>query len=83
MNVKPNVELSWHTHPVINAGVLVKGELTVITKEGKERIIVPGEAVAEVLGTVHKGINKGNEPVEIIVFYAGVSGTPLTVNEEE
>ena len=33
--VPPGSILPLHTHPVINAGVLIKGELTVVTKTGK------------------------------------------------
>ena len=35
ITIPPGVELPLHHHPVINAGVLLKGELTVITKDNK------------------------------------------------
>ncbi len=79
ITVQPNVELPWHTHPVINAGVMVKGKLTVITKSGEKHELAAGDTIVEVISKIHRGINNGTEPAEIIVFYAGVVETPLTV----
>jgi len=78
ITVQPNVELPWHTHPIINAAVMVKGKLTVITQSGEKHELVAGDAIVEVIGKIHRGINNGTEPAEIIVFYAGVVDTPLT-----
>ncbi len=82
ITVMPNVELPWHTHPTINAGVMIKGKLTVITKSGEENELVAGDAIVEVTGKIHRGVNNGDVPVEIIVFYAGVVDTPLTIKVE-
>jgi len=35
----------------------------------------------EVMHTWHYGINEGKAPAEILVFYAGVQGRPITVIE--
>jgi hypothetical protein len=35
-----------------------------------------------VVNTWHYGINEGDLPAEIIVFYAGVVDSPITVKEE-
>lgn len=83
ITVQPNVALPWHTHPVINAGVITKGQLTVITKDGEELELSAGDTIVEVVGKIHRGINKGTEPAEILVFYAGIAKTPLTVKTEE
>jgi len=82
ITVQPDVELDWHTHPVINAGVVLKGALTILTKEGQTHELSAGDAVVEVIGKIHRGINKGTDPAEIIVFYAGAASTPLTVKSE-
>ncbi|MCP4000882.1 MAG: cupin domain-containing protein [Gammaproteobacteria bacterium] len=82
ITVQPNVELPWHTHPIINAGIMVKGKLTVITKSGEKHELVAGDTIVEVTGKIHRGINNGNEPAEIIVFYAGIVKTPLTIKVE-
>ncbi|MCG8685029.1 MAG: cupin domain-containing protein, partial [Desulfobacterales bacterium] len=34
IRIPAGTTLPWHTHPVINAGVLISGELTVTTKAG-------------------------------------------------
>ncbi len=82
ITVQPNMELPWHVHPIINAGVLIKGKLTVITKDGEEHELSVGDTIVEVIGKIHRGINKGSIPAEIIVFYAGVTETPLTIRAE-
>jgi len=79
--IPPKVQLPLHQHPVINAGVLLKGELTVITKDGKTLHLKAGDPIVEVVNTWHYGINEGNDPAEIIVFYAGIQAEPITVKE--
>ena len=71
--------LPLHTHPVINAGVLIKGELTVVTKTGKTLHMKAGDPIVEVVNTWHYGKNEGTEPADIIVFYAGTKDAPITV----
>ena len=81
ITIPPKTKLPVHEHPVINAGVLLTGELTVVTENRKTLHLKAGDAIAEVVNTWHYGINEGNEPAEIIVFYAGVQGTPITIKE--
>jgi quercetin dioxygenase-like cupin family protein len=75
--------LARHKHPVINAGVLLKGELTVQTESGKTFHFKAGESLVEVVDTWHYGKNEGVEPAEIIVFYAGTDGAPITVHKPD
>jgi quercetin dioxygenase-like cupin family protein len=77
--IPPKTLLPLHKHPVINAGVLIKGELTVITEDNKILHLNAGDSIVEVVDKWHYGKNEGNEPAEIIVFYAGVQDTPITV----
>jgi len=77
--IPAKTELPLHQHPVINAGVLLKGELTVVTQDKKTLHLKAGEPIVEVVNTWHYGRNDGDEPAEIIVFYAGVKDTPITV----
>ncbi len=60
--IPPRVTLPLHQHPVINAGVLLKGELTVETKAGKTLHLKAGDPIVEVVNTWHYGKNQGNEP---------------------
>lgn len=79
ITIAPKTRLPIHKHPVINAGVLLKGELTVRTESGKTLHLKAGDPIVEVVDTWHYGFNPGKVPAEILVFYAGVKGKPLTI----
>lgn len=81
ITIPPGVQLPLHDHPFINAGVLLAGELTVITENNKTLHLKAGDAIVEVVDTWHYGKNDGDEPAEIIVFYAGIIDMPVTVKE--
>ena len=67
---------------MISVGYVLSGDLTLEKKETGERTIVhAGQALAETVLTTHRGFTT-NEPVELIVFYAGQVGVPITVDEE-
>jgi len=79
ITVPKGVQLPMHQHPVINAGIVLKGEITVTKKSGEKIILKAGDAIAEVVEQWHFGANTGEDPTEIIVFYAGVKNEPITV----
>lgn len=81
ITIPPRHTLPIHTHPVINAGVLLKGELTVTTDSGQVLHLKPYDPIVEVVDTWHYGRNDGDEPAEIIVFYAGEKGEPVTIKK--
>jgi len=81
ISIPSHVQFPLHQHPVINAGVLLQGELTVETKEGKTLHLRAGDPIVEVVNTWHYGINEGDEPAEIIVFYAGIQDKSITVKQ--
>lgn len=74
-------ELPWHTHPVINVGLMLEGRLTVITRKGEILKLKKGDPIVEVVNTWHMGRNEHEEPAVIVVFYAGVKGTALTTGK--
>ena len=76
-------KLAWHHHPVMNYGVLVQGELTIIDKDGTEKVVRAGEAVVEMVGTVHHGENRGTQPAILYMFYLSQEGLPLSVPNPE
>lgn len=82
IKIPAGAKLPMHKHPVINAGVLIKGNLTVTTEGGKVLELKAGDPIIEVVKTWHFGQNKGDEPAEIIVFYAGVKEEPITIIKE-
>ena len=79
IKIPPGAQLDVHYHPVINAGVLVKGELTVITEDNKTLHLKAGDSIVELVNKKHYGKNEGTETAEIIVFYAGIESKPITV----
>ena len=81
ITIPAKVRLPLHKHPVINAGVLLKGELTVVTEDNKTLHLKAGDSIVELVNKWHYGINEGTEPAEIIVFYAGIHGSPITVTQ--
>ncbi len=81
IEIPPKCKLPVHRHPVINAGILTKGELTVFTENNEVLHLKAGDSIIEVVEKWHYGINEGTKPAEIIVFYAGVAEKPITVNK--
>ena len=53
--IPPHATLPRHTHAVVNAGVILRGELTVVSDNGTERTFRAGEGIVELVGTVHHG----------------------------
>lgn len=76
-----NEELPMHKHDLVNIAYVKKGTLTVITDDNKEITLHEGEVLPELVGKYHYGKNTGKVPVELIVFYLGEKGTPLSVNK--
>jgi len=76
-------KLGWHHHPVMNYGVLMQGELTIIGQDGKEKVVHEGEAVVEMVNTIHHGENRGDKPVILYMFYLSQDSLPLAVQHPE
>ncbi len=81
--IPPGIRLPMHKHPVINAGVVLQGKLTVITKDGKQLTLNSGDAIVELVNKWHYGINQDTVPVKLIMFYVGEVGTPLVIKEND
>ncbi len=82
ISIPPHTDLAWHKHPEINAGVMISGKLTVITDKQDTLHLLAGDPIVEVVNTWHFGKNEGDEPVDIIVFYAGIKGKAVTILED-
>ena len=67
----------------MNHGILVQGELTIVSEDGLEKTVHEGEAVVEMVGTVHHGKNRGTKPVLLYMFYLLQDGLPLSVQHHE
>ena len=82
ITILPNTALHWHHHPVISVGYILSGNLTIQKRDtGERKILHAGNSLAETIQATHRGYTT-NEPVELVVFYAGQVGTPITINEE-
>ncbi len=68
---------------MINAGVLLEGELMVVSENQDTLLLKAGDPIVELVDKWHVGVNHGSKPAEIIVFYAGTEGTPITLLEQQ
>lgn len=81
ITIPAHTELPLHKHPIINVGYMVKGALKVVTDENKVLHLNAGDALIEVVDRWHYGVNEGDEPVEIVVFYAGVKESVYSIKK--
>ena len=79
ISIAPGARLPLHFHPVINAGVLLSGQLKIETVNGAVLHLKAGDPIIEIVNMAHYGINDGAVPAEIIVVYAGTVDQPVTV----
>jgi quercetin dioxygenase-like cupin family protein len=78
VEIAPGGETGWHLHEVPSFGLVLEGELEVQLKSGEIKHLKSGEALAEVVNTLHNGRNVGSLPVKLVVFYAGTVGQKLS-----
>ena len=83
INIGVGEKLSMHKHDIVNIAYVKKGTLTVVTEDNKEITLHEGEVLPELIGKYHYGKNSGDVPVELVVFYIGEKGSPLSVNYPE
>ncbi len=76
-------KLPWHHHPVINYGILQQGELTIVGLEGQRQVVRAGDAIVEMVGPIHCGMNTGDKPIVLDMFYLAQEGMPLAVQHPE
>ena len=78
VEIAPGGETGWHLHPGPSIGIVTKGTLEVTLKDGRVKRLEEGEALAEVVSTLHNGRNVGEGTLQLVVFYPGSVGTPLS-----
>jgi quercetin dioxygenase-like cupin family protein len=81
IRIPPGTTLEMHKHPVISAGLLLNGELTLVTETGDTTHLESGDSATEVVDQWHYGTNEGSEIAELVVFYAGVVDVPNTITQ--
>ena len=73
----------WHHHTVVNYGIVQQGELTIVCQDGTEKTFHEGEPLVEVIGTIHRGENRGRKPVILNMFYFSSPGQEITIQHPE
>ena len=73
----------WHHHTVVNYGIVQQGDLTIVCQDGSERTFHEGEPLVEVIGTIHRGENRGLKPVVLNMFYVSAPGMEITIQHPE
>ena len=81
VDLAPGAETGWHKHPVPVYAYVVSGTLAVELEDGKHLSFVAGDAIIEVVNTMHNGRNSGTVPVKLAVFYLGAEGTPNVIRK--
>src|SRR5260370_40577911 len=78
ITIPRNTALDWHQHPMINAGYVLSGKIILEEKStGERKTFQAGQALAECVNTIHRGYTTA-QPGQLIVFYAGAPGIPLS-----
>jgi len=81
VEIPPGTETGWHLHPVPAYAYILSGSVRVTVRDGDSRVFKAGEAFAEMKDQWHNGYNEGSEPVRILMFVTGQTGTAFTVRE--
>jgi quercetin dioxygenase-like cupin family protein len=82
VTVPPGGSTGWHKHPVPVYAYMLDGALTVELKNGSKYEFKKGDAILEVVNTLHNGYNQGSDPASLVVFYTGAVGVPNVVKEK-
>lgn len=81
VDLAPGSETGWHKHPVPVYAYVVSGSLSVELEDGKLLSFTAGEAIIEVVNTMHNGRNSGAVAAKLAVFYLGAEGIPNVVRK--
>lgn len=79
IEIAPGAETGWHLHQIPSFGMVLAGELEVRLQDGRVKRLKSGDALAEVVNTLHNGRSVGSVPVKLVVFYTGTVGQPLSI----
>jgi len=81
VTIPPGKETGWHKHTVPGMAYILKGTLTVETETGKKFEFKEGESFAEVIDMYHNGRNNGEDTVQLIAYFIGQKGKPITIKK--
>ena len=78
----PHTRLPMHSHPVVDARAVLRGERTIVAADGAERTFRAGEGIVELVVAAHYGETRSEEAAELVMFCAGAGNLPLSEREE-
>ncbi len=81
ITLPPGKITGWHEHEIPVFAYVLKGTLTVEFEDGKTVKFAENSSFAEVLHTVHRGINKENSDLVLLAIYLGIKGRPLSIKK--
>ena len=79
LTLDPNAELPWHTNPGVSIISVTAGALTEYHSNGCSTLHHTGTVFFESPRDVHKVVNHGLEPVEMLATFIVPVGSPLLV----
>ena len=79
--IPPGKETGWHVHTVPGFAYVIRGNLTIEMASGKKLEFKPGQSFAETIQVPHNGKNFGTDTVELIAFFIGQKGKPITIKK--
>ena len=82
ITLTPGKTTGWHEHEIPVFAYVLKGTLTVEFEDGKTIKFAENSSFAEVLHTVHRGINRENGDLVLLAIYLGIKGKPLSIKRE-
>lgn len=68
----------WHLHDHSGFAYVLSGTLRVKLSDSTSRVYKPGEAFAEVVGTLHEGTAIGSDDVRLVAFFLADSAKPVS-----
>jgi quercetin dioxygenase-like cupin family protein len=79
VTIPPGESTGWHLHEFPVFAYVLKGTLTVQFENNKTMQFNENSSFAEVVNTLHNGLNNGKEEVVLIAFYMGEKGKSLSI----
>lgn len=78
VTIHPGQSTGWHKHVFPVFGYVLQGTLTVEVENKGAHDYPVNSSFAEVINTLHNGVNNGSEDVVLIAFFMGEKGKPLS-----
>jgi quercetin dioxygenase-like cupin family protein len=82
VTIQPGESGQLHRHQIPMYAYVLHGEITVDYGPHGTRTYRKGDALVEAQEVPHRGMNKGTEPVALLVVYVGAEGVPSVVPVE-